>query len=235
MKERIDYEEKFVKLVDIIKTLRGPHGCPWDKEQTPEDVKTYLLEEAYELVEGIKESDMEVIKEELGDVLLLIIFLADYYQKKGEFCLSEVLEGISNKLVRRHPHVFSDKELDSTKEVIKNWNKLKEEERDNKKRKNFLDGIPKSAPALLRTYLFVKKAGRFHKINLDTSNKMTEEIKEIINSKFSESEDKKEKEEKVARLLFEVTKLSAKLEIDPESILLKYLENYSNKFLLNEE
>lgn len=229
MEKENKLSKKFLELVDIIKELRGSDGCPWDREQTPKDVKTYLLEEVYELVEGIEEEAPKVIQEELGDVLLLIIFLSDYYEKKENFCLSEVIKGISNKLIRRHPHVFSDLELDTAEEVIKNWNKLKEEEKYNKEREEFLDGIPKSAPALLRTYLFIKKARRFHKLELNSSEEIVQKMKKELNSEFPT--EKKKAEDKIVNLLFNIISLSANLEINPESLLLKYLENYSSQLL----
>jgi len=225
-KSKDDIKQDFQELVNIIKTLRGPNGCPWDKKQTPKDVRTYLLEEVYEVIEAIDEKDSNKLKEELGDVLLLIIFLSDYYQKEGEFSLSDVLKGISNKLVKRHPHVFGSANLKTPDEIIKNWDRLKQEEKKNK-RKDFFASIPKSAPALLRSYLFLKKAYRFHKIKSPDLKRITEEIRDKL-------DDIDKKEEVIGELLFAIVKLSSVLEIDPESALLNFLENYSNQVLTNE-
>lgn len=215
----------FQYLVNIIKTLRGPDGCPWDKKQTPEDVKTYLLEEVYELIEAIDENKFYNIKEELGDLLLLIIFLSDYYKKENKFDLSEVIENISSKLVNRHPHVFGDKKFETSDEVIKNWDKLKKEE---KKRKSFLEGIPKSAPALLRVYLFLKKAYRFNKAEITGH----EENIRNINSGLDKIRDNNiDKEKNIGKLLFEIVKLATNLKIEPESALLRYLENCYNDII----
>ncbi len=223
--DRNKYQEEFQNLVDIIKTLRGPNGCPWDKKQKPEDVKTYLLEEVYETIEAIDNKNYNNIQEELGDLLLLIIFLADYYEKEGKFDLSNVIQDISNKLVRRHPHVFADENLETPEEVIKNWDRLKKKERKGK-RKNFFDGIPKSAPALLRSYLFFKKAYRFHKIKSLSPEKSIRNIKDEL--KESNLKDDKTM---IGKLLFQVVELSAKLGVEPESALLFYLEDCSKNFI----
>jgi len=226
MKEN-NYKKDFEELVDVIKTLRGPKGCPWDKKQTPKNVCTYLLEEIYEVIEAIDEEDSDKLKEELGDVLLLIIFLADYYEKQGKFNLSGVLKTISTKLIRRHPHVFSDKVLKTPDEVIENWDRLKQQERSGKKNKSFFDSIPKSAPALLRSYLFLRKARRFNKIKPLSREAIIDKIKKDLNHSV-------DNEEKIADLLFDVIKLFGVMEIDPEACLLNYLENYSKKILKNE-
>jgi len=226
MKEN-NYKKDFEELVDVIKTLRGPKGCPWDKKQTPKNVCTYLLEEIYEVIEAIDEEDSDKLKEELGDVLLLIIFLADYYEKQGKFNLSGVLKTISTKLIRRHPHVFSDKVLKTPDEVIENWDRLKQQERSGKKNKSFFDSIPKSAPALLRSYLFLRKARRFNKIKPLSREAIIDKIKKDLNHSV-------DNEEKIADLLFDVIKLFGVMEIDPDACLLNYLENYSKKILKNE-
>lgn len=121
-------KEKFAKLVDIIAKLRGEDGCPWDKEQTFQSLKPYLLEETYEVIEAIDNEDFEGLKEELGDILIHVIMQSQLAKEKGVFDIEDVLSCVSEKLTRRHPHVFGDLKLNSAEEVIVHWKKIKEKE-----------------------------------------------------------------------------------------------------------
>ncbi len=149
--------EKFVELIKIIKRLRGPGGCPWDQKQTPESFKPYMLEEAHELAEAIDSEDLLNIKEELGDLFFQVIFINLLYVENEQFSVAGVLQGIINKMVRRHPHVFEEKRFSSNREMRENWLRVKVQE--GKKEKNELD-FPKSLPALTKTLRVTERAAR---------------------------------------------------------------------------
>jgi MazG family protein len=138
----------------IIETLHGPNGCPWDKKQTIPDYKKYLIEEAYELCEAIDEGNPEFIKEEIGDVLLILTSLSYLHQQKGLFDLSDAIDGIAEKMIVRHPHVFGDQKVKDAEEVLKNWMQLKAEK---KQRKTVHERLPKTAPALLKSAVLFKE------------------------------------------------------------------------------
>ena len=145
------------KLVDILKKLRGSEGCSWDKKQTLESLKEYLLEETYETLEAMDQGG-DNLKGELGDLLLNIAFQAQICEEKNEFNMKDVIESICQKLIRRHPHIFLEKDGNLIpEEVKKQWNKIKSEEKEHKDRKSILDGIPTTFPAMLRTEKIAKK------------------------------------------------------------------------------
>ena len=135
---------------ELIATLRGESGCPWDRKQTPESVQTYLLEEAHEAAAAVRANDREEAAEELGDLLFMVFFIVQMYQDRGDFTLKEVAETICEKMVRRHPHVFADLTVNSTREVMDNWEKIKKEEKASSEKSK--SGIPESLPALVRAY-----------------------------------------------------------------------------------
>jgi MazG family protein len=138
--------------------LRGPDGCPWDREQTLETLKTYLLEETYETMEAIDKGDPEALREELGDLLLEVVFLAQVCSEKGLFNIDDVASGIYDKLVRRHPHVFGNEKADGAHEAISRWEKIKNEERRASGKVGILSGVPPTLPALLRACRVSEKA-----------------------------------------------------------------------------
>lgn len=141
----------FTELTEIIKRLRAPEGCPWDKKQTPESLKPYLLEETHELSEAIDGGDPHHIKEELGDVFFQLSFLAALYEEKNLFTLTDALQGIIDKMIRRHPHVFTDQKFDSEEDIRQNWQKIKaREKKEQTEKKDDLIDVPKSLPSLNR-------------------------------------------------------------------------------------
>ncbi|UCC94570.1 MAG: hypothetical protein JSW40_07105 [Candidatus Omnitrophota bacterium] len=154
--------KEFDELISIVRRLRGKDGCPWDRAQGLHDLKRYLLEETYELVEGIEEKKTSVVKEELGDIFLILISITEIFKKKGKFTLQDVLRTIRKKLVSRHPHVFSFKNFNSKKEVLEYWihNKAKQ-----KKRKTIKERLPGSAPALLLAEIFLKERAYLESIS----------------------------------------------------------------------
>ncbi len=147
--------KEFDRLVEITDTLHGPKGCPWDKEQTFQSLRPYVLEEAHELLEAIDEDATEGMVEELGDILFQMIFFGKLGEKSGRFTLQEVAQKVGDKLIRRHPHVFGDVEVKDSSEVIHHWERVKAEEK--KERKHPLEGIPKTLGALARAQKVVGK------------------------------------------------------------------------------
>jgi tetrapyrrole methylase family protein/MazG family protein len=148
--------EKFDELVNIISRLRAPDGCKWDREQTHTSLKQNFIEETYEALDAIDANDMKHLKEELGDVLLQVVLHAQIAKEEGAFDIDDVAQGISEKLVHRHPHVFGDVKVNSTQEILDNWEKLKKEEKPH--RTSIMDGISRSLPALFAAYKISKKA-----------------------------------------------------------------------------
>lgn len=150
----------FQKLVEVMERLRGKRGCPWDQEQSRESLKPFLLEEAHEVLEAIEEGDIEILKEELGDLLFQVIFHAQIAKERGEFNIEEVLTALTDKMVRRHPHVFGKVRAGTTQEVLARWEALKHQEHRNRKRQSVLDGVPRSLPALMRAHQLQARAAR---------------------------------------------------------------------------
>ena len=147
--------EQFIKLLGIVEKLRGPNGCPWDKEQTSASLLPYFLEETYEVIESIDQSNWENLKEELGDVILHVALQAQISKEEGRFTIFDTLVNINKKLVHRHPHVFGDEKADIASHAKKNWEAIKHEE---KKRESRLDGVPLALPALTRAQRLQEKA-----------------------------------------------------------------------------
>ncbi len=154
-------EESFERLCWIMEKLLGPDGCPWDREQTHESLKQYLIEEAYEVHEAIETGNPDHLREELGDVALQVVFHAALARQSGRFTIEEVLDGISEKLVRRHPHVFGQTKVDGSGQVLENWEQIKKKERASKKSDDsMLAGVPRSLPALQKAHRMQNKVRR---------------------------------------------------------------------------
>jgi len=215
-------------LFELIKELRGESGCPWDKKQTPETLKKYLLEEAYEAIEAIDQGEPKAVMEELGDLLFLILFIVYIYQERGEFSLKELVEKTFNKMVSRHPHVFGEESAKSAEEVLKRWQVLKAKEG---KSPSILGDLPKSLPALQRAYRLGERAGRIGfdwKDPKEVFAKIYEELKEVemaLNDKRGE-----QLKEELGDLLFSIANLSRKLNINPEEALRGALIKFENRF-----
>ncbi|MFD3448316.1 nucleoside triphosphate pyrophosphohydrolase [Microbacteriaceae bacterium 4G12] len=216
--EALLYQE-FASLRRIIADLRGPNGCPWDKEQTHQSLKKYMLEEAYELLEAIDEEDDEHIVEELGDVLLQVLLQAQIGEDEGWFSIDDVIRAISEKMVRRHPHVFGNVEVEHAQEVVANWEEIKKQEK-NHQHESLLAGIPTSLPALMRAYELQKKAAS---VGFDWEEvapmieKVGEEWKE-----FQEEVHKMDTEKMVAEfgdILFAFVNIARYYKINPEEAI----------------
>ena len=151
-------ENSLETLIDIMKKLRSPEGCPWDNEQTHESIKKYIIEETYEFIEALEENNSEKMKDELGDLLFQIIFHCQMATEKGLFSIYDVIETSKEKMVRRHPHVFGSVKIDKSQQVIDQWEKIKKEEKHHRHRTSILDGVPIHLPSLIRAYKIQKKS-----------------------------------------------------------------------------
>ena len=223
--------EKFDKLVDIIKELREPNGCPWDREQTLESLKPHLLEETYEVLEAMDIGGNH-LKSELGDLLLQIIFQSQISTENKEFTIEDVLDSINEKMIRRHPHVFNkNKEDITTEEVLVNWEKIKSKEKEHQDRKSVLDGIPKGMTSLLVAEKMQKKAS---KVGFDWEHvedvlkKVDEETLELKEEILKDN--KKNIEEELGDLFFSLVNLSRHLNINPEICLSNANKKFEKRF-----
>jgi len=222
--------ELLFELRDIIRRLRAPDGCPWDRKQTPQDVKSYLTEELYELLEAIDTNDTQLIIEETGDILFMLFFLVNLFEEKEEFSLADALHSSKEKMVHRHPHVFGDKYVNSAEEVKDNWQKLKLKE-GKKPKKSFLDGIQKNLPALSYAHsitLKASKTGFDWKSPESVFEKIKEEISELENG--IKSNNKEIIKEEIGDVIFSLVNLSRHLEVEPEQALRKTNQKFKERF-----
>lgn len=221
-----------IHLVEIMDTLREEGGCPWDREQTQESLKPYLIEETYEVLEAIDSQDPEKLKEELGDLLLQILFHARICKEKNLFDIYEVAKTIAKKLIRRHPHVFGDKKLKNSDEVIQNWEQTKvQERREKSKSGSVLSGVPKALPALLKAHRLQEKAARVGfdwEKPQDVLLKVEEELKELREK--LDSNDLAGIKEEFGDLLFALTNLSRHLNINLEIALNEANQKFIERF-----
>ena len=217
------------KLIEIIKKLRSPEGCVWDREQTHESLRPNMLEEAYEAVDAIDDRDSEHLKEELGDVLLQVVLHAQIADDNGEFNIQDVAGELNKKLIHRHPHVFGDVKVKSSQDVVNNWDKLKAEEKTH--RKSVMDGISKAQSALMSAQKISKKA-----VKVGFEWPCIESLYECINSEFAEFKDavkennKSNMEEEFGDILFAVVNLARWYKIDAEQALLKSNKKFIKRF-----
>jgi len=220
---------QFERLIDITKKLRDKeNGCPWDLKQTPDSMKKYILEEAYEVIEAIEDNDSEGLKKELGDLLLQIVFQSQIANEKGEFDIEDVAKSISDKLERRHPHIFGEKVKLTAEEVKKNWELIK---KDKEGKKRLLDGIPKSYNALLRSLRIqdkVASVGFEWKNSADIIEKVKEEIGEL--EEGIKNNDIENIEEEIGDIIFVMVNLAKKLNVDPENALQKTNNKFIERF-----
>jgi len=205
--------KEFKNLCDIVTKLRSPKGCPWDREQKIKDFKNYLLEEVYELIEAIDTNDSAHVKEELGDVILLVVSMAEIYREKNILSIEEILNAIAGKLIRRHPHVFGDLKLDTPEAVLKNWTRLKNKE---KKRKTFYEKIPRTLPALFYVYLIFKERQKFSKEKKVKTAYRTKTVQKAV-ARFLRTK----READLASVLFQLAATASAYKINPELALLK--------------
>jgi tetrapyrrole methylase family protein / MazG family protein len=230
----------FAKLAAVMARLRAPGGCPWDREQTHSTLRTYLIEEAYEVLDALDSRDDSKFAEELGDLLLQVLFHAQIAAEERRFSINDVIREIHDKMIRRHPHVFGSTNAKTSAEVLRNWELLKKEERrgksddpvENKAAHSLLDGVPRTIPALLEAFQLTRKAAR---IGFDWDNvegifeKLREEsteLHEVLRKK--ESPDRIESE--LGDILFVAVNLSRFLNVDPEIALHKASAKFTRRF-----
>ena len=220
----------FDDLVRLMTKLRGPEGCPWDREQSLSDLKPFVIEEAYEVVDAIDRNDRHSLLEEVGDLLLEAVFIAEITREEKSFDIYDSVTAIHDKLVRRHPHVFGDVEAGDAEQVLVNWEKLKNEERK-AENKSVLAGVPQSLPALLKASRLTEKAAR---IGFDW--RRTEDVFDKIDEEMGELRDAVAKsdaasvEEEIGDLLFTLANIARKLEINPEEALQSTNRKFMRRF-----
>jgi len=213
--------ETFTRLVEIMARLRGPGGCPWDREQTPETLRPYLLEEAYEVLDALDAGDAAAVRDELGDLLLQVVFHAQLAAEAGRFTVADVAQAIADKLVRRHPHVFGDVRVADADEVMRNWRRIKAEERRTKgEDRDLFAGVPAALPAVLRAQQLGEKAAQ---VGLDWPDvrgvvaKVREETDEL--EAAIRENDRAAAERELGDLLLAVVSVARHLDVSAEMAL----------------
>lgn len=229
-------DDNFKRLVELMATLRNPGGCPWDRKQTTDSLKPFLIEECYEVVDALDEGRPDKVKEELGDLLFQIIFHARIAEEQGKFTIGDVIRTNIEKMTRRHPHVFGQEKLSTDKEVLANWEEIKKKEKGYEERKSILEGVPRSMPSLIRAHRLQERAAR---VGFDWSKidealpKLDEEIAEFKASLKSNNAEKIEEE--LGDIFFMLVNLSRFLDVDPEEALRKTISKFIRRFRFIEE
>lgn len=229
-------DNAFSNLVALMARLRGPDGCPWDRKQTSASLKPFLIEECFEVVDALDEGDPAKAREELGDLLFQIVFHARIAEEQGTFTITDVLTGIHDKMVRRHPHVFGDERLETDREVLANWEEIKKKEKGYENRTSVLEGVPSGLPSLLRAHRIQERAAR---VGFDWKHlnevlpKLDEEIREFKDSLKSEQAEKIEEE--LGDVFFTLVNLSRFLGVNPEDALRKTIGKFIHRFRSIEE
>ncbi len=226
-------KKNIADLLVIMEKLRSPEGCPWDKEQNHSSILSCLIEETYEFIDAVENSDLENMQEELGDLLLQVVFHAQMANEKGHFNFEDVADGISEKLIRRHPHVFGEVQLQGSDAVVVQWEEIKKQEKQNSPTQapSALNGIPKHLPALLKAQKIQKKAAQ---VGFDwpdskgSAEKIREELSEF--EKEIQAGDTEKMEQEFGDLLFSVVNLGRKLKIDPEKALGLTNQKFTRRF-----
>lgn len=217
------------KLLTIMERLRSRDGCPWDKVQTRESLKPYIIEEAYELIEAIEEHDPEKIREELGDLLFQVVFQCEIAREKGEFDMSGVIQKIAEKMISRHPHVFGETECRTPGEVVKQWEVLKKQE--GKLRDSLLEGVPKTMSSLLRAHRLQKRAAQagfdWDKVE-DVLKKVDEEMEELKDA--LKSGKREEMENELGDIFFMLVNLARFMNVNPEDAHRKTISKFIHRF-----
>ena len=224
-------------ITDVMNTLLGENGCPWDKEQTHDSLRKNLLEEAHEVIEAIDSHDMVHLKEELGDVLLQVVFHAKLAEQEGQFNFNDVVDAITEKMIRRHPHIFSDVKADDAETVLTNWEEIKKKEKAGKgetESKSIMSKLPLTLPALMKAEKVQQKA---HRVGFDWDDiegpkaKIVEELDEIDAALRGDGDV----EEEIGDLLFSAVNLARFAKVDPEQALNRSVQKFVSRFQAMEE
>ncbi len=219
----------FQELVTIMEKLRSETGCPWDRVQTRESLKPYIIEEAYEVIEAIEDGDPDRIKEELGDLLFQIVFQCQVAKERGEFAIEDVIQKVGEKMIGRHPHVFGSGECRTPDDVLRQWEVLKKKE--GKHRDSILDGVPRALSSLLRAHRLQKRAAQagfdWEKVE-DVVGKVEEEMRELREAVASGKRE--EMEEELGDVLFMLVNLSRFIGVNPEDAHRKTIGKFIHRF-----
>ncbi len=222
----VDYKFKdkynIYDLIDIMKILRAPGGCPWDAEQNHESIKSNLIEETYEVVEAINKQDNDLLLEELGDVLLQVVFHAQMECEKGTFSFDDVADGICKKLIVRHPHVFGNIDVNSTDEVLSNWDAIKRSTKNQKSTTEAMQSVPRELPALMRSEKLQSKAAK-------SGAQLKISAVDYVKTK-AQALDSDVTEDAIGELLFATVALSRQAKINPEEALTKVADRFLSSF-----
>lgn len=210
----------FTDLVKIMEILRGEGGCPWDREQNHKSIRNNFIEEVYEAVEAIDTEDPELLQEELGDVLLQVVFHARMEEEEGGFDISAVCDGICKKLIHRHPHIFADVKVSGSEDVLTNWNAIKREEKNQTTVKKEMSDVARSLPALMRTQKVIKRGANSGVGSCDSSYALSE-LKQAVASLGEEPS-----EEEMGQVLFSVCGLCQSLGIEGEEVLYEACDRF---------
>lgn len=226
----------FYDLVEIVKMLRAPGGCPWDMEQDHHSIRQNFIEEVYEAIEAIDTEDTELLKEELGDVLLQVVFHAEMESEKNSFDIDEVADGICKKLIIRHPHVFSNVKADTTDQVLKNWDAIKMKTKSQNSQSEVLKGISRSLPSLMRSQKIQQKVAKigFDWDSVDGAmDKLNEELDELRDA--IKENDNVHIEEELGDVLFSTVNIARFVHTDSEKALYNACEKFIRRFSKMEE
>jgi tetrapyrrole methylase family protein/MazG family protein len=229
----MDRAASFDDLVAIMDRLRGPDGCPWDREQTYGTLRAYVLEEAYEVADAIDRNDLDALGEELGDLLLQVVFLSRLAKEDDRFTIDDVVRGIARKMVRRHPHVFGEEQADSADEVLRHWERIKKSEKneDPNGDTSVLAGVPKALPSMMKAMLIGTRAARVGfdwERATEVIEKVDEELDELRVAVSAGDRDAARAE--LGDLLFSLVNLARKLDLDPEEALERTNGKFRSRF-----
>lgn len=227
LKDRYEFEE----LLDIMALLRSADGCPWDREQTHDSLKKYLIEETYEVLEALENGDKARITDEMGDLLLQIVFHAQIAKENGDFDMGDVISGICRKLISRHTHIFGDAKADTPDEVLVNWEEIKKKEKGLESHTGVLKDVPKNLPALMRSYKVQQKAAQagFDWDDIkDVAAKVDEEIQELKD--VYQSKNVERITDEMGDVFFALVNLSRFLKVQPELALTGTINKFIRRF-----
>jgi tetrapyrrole methylase family protein/MazG family protein len=225
---------QFDSLIQVLRDLRGPEGCPWDREQDHQSLAPYAIEEVFELAEALESGVDEDMCEELGDVLFQVVLHAQLANERNAFNISDVIESIVSKIVRRHPHVFSDTKVNSAEDVLKNWEEIKRQEKKDKKQKPAVFNVPVELPALQRAHKIGEKTKKY-KFDWNEASQVLEQLKSEVAEleeamKSSSPEKQNEIEHELGDVLFSAAQLGRHLDVEPESSLRKANTRFAGRF-----
>ncbi|MDR1113480.1 MAG: nucleoside triphosphate pyrophosphohydrolase [Candidatus Margulisbacteria bacterium] len=225
--------DEFNRLLDTIRKLRAPDGCPWDRVQTHDSLKPYLLEETYEALDALDKKDLPLFQEELGDLLLQIVLHSVIAEEENNFTFADVARAIADKMIRRHPHVFADTKVSGQDEIWQNWEQIKKTEKSQQSAQSILDSVPRNLPALFRAEKVQKKAARVGFDFTETRSvleKIKEEIAEYEEATSAPRSDQEKILDEFGDILFSLVNLARKLDLDAESALRQSTNKFESRF-----